>query len=69
MYKFKHKAGYVFVNTNLKTQAGGVGLYLSSDLEFTRRRELDISSDGIESCWIEVALRKQKYLIDYWLHF
>jgi len=30
--------GYGFVNTNSKTQAGGVGLYLSSDLEFTRRR-------------------------------
>lgn len=69
MYKFKHKAGYVFVNTNSKTQAEGIGLYISSDLEFTRRRESDISSDESESCWVEVALRKQKCLIDYWLYF
>ena len=40
--------GYAFVNTNSKTQAGGVGLYLSNDLKFSRRSDLDISDDGIE---------------------
>ena len=53
-------AGYVFVNTNSKKQAGDIGLHLSSDLEFSRRRELDISSDGIESCWVELERGKQK---------
>ena len=48
--------GYAFVNTNSKTQAGGVGLYLSNDLEFSRRSDLDISDDGIESCWIELTI-------------
>ena len=28
-----------FINTNSKTRAGGVGLHLSSELEFTRRRK------------------------------
>ena len=41
--------GYAFVNTNSKTQAGGVGLYLSNDLKFSRS-DLDISDFGIESC-------------------
>ena len=48
--------GYAFVNTNSKPQAGGVDLYLSNDLEFSRRSDLDISDDGIESCWIELTI-------------
>lgn len=46
--------GYVFINTNSTTQAGGVGLYLSTELEFTRRHDLDTSYDGIESRWVEL---------------
>ena len=52
--------GYAFVNINSKTQAGGVALYVSDDLEFSRRSDLDISGDGIESCWIELARTAQK---------
>ena len=33
--------GYAFVNINSKTQAGGVGLYLSNDLEFSRRSDFN----------------------------
>ena len=55
--------GYAFVNTNSKTQAGGVGLYLSNDLKFSRRSDLDISDDGIESCWIELARTAQKNVV------
>ena len=55
--------GYAFVNINSKTQAGGVGLYLSSDLEFSRSYDLDISDDGIESCWIELASIAQKNIV------
>ena len=54
--------GYAFVNTNSKTQAG-VGLYLSNDLEFSRRSDLDILNDGIESCWIELARTAQKNIV------
>ena len=56
--------GYAFVNTNSKTQAGGVGLYLSNDLVFVRRRELDISHDGIESCWVELERPGKKKISD-----
>ena len=50
------------MNTNSKTQAGGVGLYLSNDLKFSRS-DLDISDDGIESCWIELARTAQKNIV------
>ena len=52
--------GYAFVNISSKTQAGGVGLHLSNDMEFSRRSDLDISGDGIESCWIELARTAKK---------
>ena len=55
--------GYAFVNVNSKTQAGGVGLYLSNDLKFSRRSDLDISGDGIESCWIELARTAKKNIV------
>ena len=41
--------GKAFVNINSKTQVGGVALYVSIDLEFSRRSDLDISDDGTES--------------------
>ena len=42
--------GYVFVNTNSPTNAGGVGIYTSQELEFIRRRDLEIAEGGIKSC-------------------
>ena len=42
-------SGYVFLNTNSPTRAGGVGLYFSKELTFIRRRDLEITGDGIES--------------------
>ena len=56
-----------FVNTNSKSQAGGVGLYLANKLEFSRKTDLDISHNGIESCWVELACHKQKKHC-YWLY-
>ena len=47
------------MNINSKTQAGGVALYVSNDLEFSRS-DLGISGDGIEPCWIELARTAQK---------
>ena len=55
--------GYAFVNINSKTQAGGVAMYVSIDLEFSRRNDLDISGDGIESSWIELARTAQKTVV------
>ena len=50
-----HIPGYLFMRTDSKSQAGGVGLYISDQLVFSRRRDFDISQDGIESCWIETT--------------
>ena len=55
--------GYAFVNVNSKTRTGGVGMYVSNELEFSRRNDLDISDDGIESCWIELARTAQKNVV------
>ena len=55
--------GYVFLNNNSPTRAGGVGLYISQELNFIRRRDLEITSDGIESCWVEIMRQKEKNIV------
>ena len=55
--------GYVFLNTNSPTRAGGVGLYISKELTFTRRRDLEVTGDGIESCWVEIMREKEKNIV------
>ena len=55
--------GYVFLNTNSPTRAGGVGLYISKESTFIRRRDLEITGDGIESCWIEIMREKEKNIV------
>ena len=55
--------GYVFLNTNSPTRAGGVGLYISKDSTFIRRRDLEITGDGIESCWVEITREKEKNIV------
>ena len=48
------------MNTNSKSAAGGVGLYVSEELEFTRRCDFNLCQDGVESCWIELPQKRQK---------
>lgn len=55
--------GYVFLHTNSQTSAGGVGLYISNELQFIRRRDLELSTDGIESCWVELIRKRQKNIL------
>ena len=62
--KTTHQNIYNFVNTNSKSQAGGVGLYIANNIEFSRKTDLDISHDGIESCWVELSQTKKHC---YWL--
>ena len=50
--------GYVFLNTNSPTRAGGVDLYISKELTFIRRQDLEITGDGIESCWVKIMLMR-----------
>jgi hypothetical protein len=54
--------GYVFINTNSETFAGGVGLYIANELEFNIRRNLELIADGVESCWIEITRKREKIL-------
>ena len=55
--------GYLFLNTNSKTSAGGVGLYLAKELDFIRRCDLELSVECVESCWIEIIRKRQKNII------
>ena len=55
--------GYSFFNTNSKTSAGGVGLYLAEQLNFIRRHDLGLPAEGVESCWIEITVKRNKMLL------
>ena len=58
-----HIPGYLFVRTDSKSHAGGVGLYISDQQVFSTTRDLDISRDGIKSCWIEIIRKRQKNVL------
>jgi len=53
----------VFLNNNSLTRSGGVGIYISQELNFIRRRDLEITSDGMESCWVEIMRQKEKNIV------
>ena len=52
--------GMFFLNTNSPTRAGGVGLYISQELTFIRRGDLEITVDGIESCGSKLFEKKKR---------
>ena len=37
--------------------------YISKELTFIRRRDLEITGDGIESCWVEITREKEKNIV------
>ena len=45
---------------NSRTNAGGVGIYIKQDLNFFRRQDLEFSSEGFETCFVELPREKQK---------
>ena len=51
------------MDANSKTSAGGVGLYVTNELKFNRRRDLELVADGVESCWIEIPRKRQKNVV------
>ena len=56
--------GYSFLGVNSKTSAGGVGLYVSENINFKRRNDLDLGLlEGLENCWIEIERVKQKNVV------
>ena len=56
--------GYSFLSVNSKTSAGGVGFYVSENVNFKRRNDLDLGlREGLENCWIEIERKKQKNIV------
>jgi len=55
--------GYLFVNTNSKTSASGVSLYVAGELNFIRRHDLELPAYGVESCWIEITSKKEQNVV------
>ena len=52
--------GYKFVGVNSRTNAGGVGIYIKENLKFIRRQDLEFSTDGLETCFVELPRERQK---------
>ena len=52
--------GYNFVGVNSRTNAGEVGIYIKQNLNFFRRQDLEFSSDGFETCFLELPRERQK---------
>ena len=55
--------GHTFLESNSKTAAGGVCFYIAKSLDFTKRSDLEMHHEGVESCWIEIRKEKQKNII------
>ena len=55
--------GYEFLGNNSKTNAGGVGLYISSNIQYIKRSHLEFNLNDVESCWIELPGDKVKNMI------
>ena len=56
--------GYTFiVNNRLGRGGGGVGLFVSCDLSFKIRDDLNCSTDCLESLFIEISIPKSKHII------
>ena len=56
--------GYIFLGVNSKTSAGGVGIYISENINFTRRNDLDLAlTEGVENFWIEIQRIKRKNVV------
>ena len=54
---------YLFVNSNSKTNAGGVGIFIKSYINFDRIHSFDLTLEGCEDIWIEVKLSGNKKCI------
>ena len=57
--------GYLFVNNNKNTKTGGgVGMFISSVINFHVRNDLNLQRDGVlESIFVKTSLRKNEKII------
>jgi exonuclease III len=51
--------GYTFLSRNrINGKGGGVGMYISNDIQFERRQDLE--NDKVECIWIEILCKSSK---------
>ena len=55
--------GYKFHHTPSNSAAGGVGIYVKSDLKANKRDDLSFTNDDSETIWIEKDNSKAKYTL------
>ena len=55
--------GYNFHNIPLQSSAGGVGLYVKTDLTLIKRDDLCTSDEDFETVWIEIVNSNTKNLL------
>jgi len=55
--------GYEFISKASKTNEGSVGMYIKDTLKFIKRPDLEITLDGVETCFIELPRVKLNNVI------
>ena len=55
--------GYTLISQPTNSSAGGVGLYVKQDLNYTLRTKLSLSNSDFESLWIEIDNQSYKSFI------
>ena len=55
--------GYKFFSTPSKSNAGGVGMYVKSDLNSRKRTDLCVKTDEFETIWIEILNKNSKNIL------
>ena len=55
---------YNFTYKNSLSNAGGVGVYIKKELEFTERKDIEFCDESVESIWTDINItKKQKITI------
>ena len=67
MYEYqilKYLPGYEYVyKARTHKLGGGVGIFISNNLKYKARPDLEIESDTVEHCIVELKLKKEKMLM------
>ena len=53
---------YVLVNRNSPTKAGGVGMYIKSEIKYKLRYDLNMNIDNCEDIWVELIQNGMKFI-------
>ena len=55
--------GYTFFSTPSKSNAGGVGMYVKSDINSRKRTDLCVKTDEFETIWVEILNKSSKNIL------